>query len=309
MTSVNEFNQARMEIEKSSFKFWFLEEFDDDKSSTSIMSEIPNIIEYNRRKSNIENEITKVAPELRQFYIEPLLTKEQEFHLFRKMNYLKYKAFRYYNWYCRSNLNRNKKLFLECFAESQRVRNHIVCCNTRLAAPVYKKRKDYYGDDVDNLLSDCFANIIKAIDGFDFRKGFKFSTYCTWVLMNNSLRDHQADKKFQETFSSNVDDVGINQKIDEKSLDQETQREKSEAMASDIFKIFTTLAQRDEREAAVLAEYFGIHDGKKKTLKEISEKMDITKERVRQIKNNALDYLQVLAKSGKLDLQSFEYFC
>lgn len=303
-----DFNAARLEIEKSNYKYWFLEEFEDDKKLSMIMSDIPHLEEYNRKKTNIQNEINKVAPEVRQFYCEPLLNYEQEFHLFRKMNFLKYKASRYYNWYCRSNLNKLKKLFLHYFTESQAVRNHIVCCNTRLAAQVLKKRKDYYGDDVENLLSDCFANIIKAVDGFDFRKGYKFSTYCTWVLMNNSLRDHLADKKFYETFSSNVDDVGLNQKIDENMMDQETKQEKVESVSQDILNIFKVLYERDEREAEVLAQYFGINDGKKKTLKEISEAMDITKERVRQIKNNAIEFIQKLAKEGKLYLHSLDYF-
>lgn len=303
-----DFTSARLEIEKSNYKYWWLEDFDDEKKFNQIMDQIPNLDEYDKKRSNIQKEINKVAPELRQFYCEPLLTTKQEYHLFRKLNFLKYKATRYYNWYCRSNLAKLKKMFLQYFAEAQTIRNQIVCCNTRLAAQVYKKRKDYYGDDVDNLLSDCFANIIKAVDGFDFRKGFKFSTYCTWVLMNNSLRDHMADKKFQETFASNVDDVGLNQKIDEKGLDQETKAEREESISQDIVTIFKILHERDEREAAVLSSYFGITDGKKKTLKEISEAMDITKERVRQIKNNAIEHIQQMAKDGKLNLQSLEYF-
>jgi RNA polymerase primary sigma factor len=303
-----DFNAARLEVEKSSFKFWHLQEFDDEKKLAEIMGEIPNLDDYNKKKITITKEVNKVSPELRQFYCEPLLSKAQEFHLFRKLNYLKYKAQRFYNWYCRSKINKLKISFLEHLKEAHNVRNHIVCCNTRLAATVYKKRKDLYGESVDNLLSDCFANIIKAADGFDFRRGFKFSTYCTWVLMNNSLRDHQADKKFFDMFATNIEDIGGNQTGDNEALEKDLHIEKTASIQKDVCDIFAILTNRDPREAEIVAEYFGIKDGKKKTLKEISDAMDITKERVRQIRNSALDYIKELIKMGKLTCRTFDYF-
>lgn len=303
-----DFNSARIELEKPSFKFWYLEEFDDEKQAKTFLAEMPDFAEYEKKKQAIQKEVNKVTPELRQFYCEPLLSKNQEFHLFRQMNFLKYRASRLYKWYLRSNLQKLKTQFINCLVDAQVVRNKIVCCNTRLAAQVYKKRKDFYGDDVDNLLSDCFTNIIKAVDGFDFRRGFKFSTYCTWVLMNNSLRDHQSDRKFQENFSTNVADTNLQNVMDLGSMDEEEKNEKSRTIASDISIIFDKLLQKDEREAEILSEYFGIKDGKKKTLKEISEAMDITKERVRQIRNSALTYLQGLIAEGSLKIQSGDYF-
>jgi|688.fasta_scaffold235894_3 RNA polymerase primary sigma factor len=302
-----DFNSARLEVEKANFKFWFLDEFDDDKSASSILGEMPGLEEFEKKKVVIQKELNKVTPELRQFYCEPLLNKAQEFHLFRKMNYLKYRASRHYKWYLRSSLQKMKQTFINCLEEAQFIRNKIVCCNTRLAAQVYKKRKDFYGDDVDNLLSDCFTNIIKAVDGFDFRRGFKFSTYCTWVLMNNSLRDHQGDKKFQENFATNVTDASLTNMIDNASFNEDERREKATTIASDIAVIFQKLFEKDEREAEILSEYFGIKDGKKKTLKEISEAMDITKERVRQIRNSALSYIQNLVATGSISIKSGDY--
>lgn len=298
-----DFNSARVEVEKSSFKFWHMDEYDDEKKFKEIMSDMPNVEDYNKKKLAVLKDINKVSPELRQFYCEPLLTKTQEYHLFRKLNFLKYKAHRFYTWYCRSKLQKLKTMFIDHLQEAHGVRNLIVCCNTRLAAQVYKKRKDLYGDSVDNLLSDCFTNIIKAADGFDFRRGFKFSTYCTWVLMNNSLRDHQADKKFGDTFATNIDDLGANAQGDDDAIEKDLRTERSETIHKHIIQIFNALNNRDEREADIVAEYFGIKDGKKKTLKEISEAMNITKERVRQIRNGAIEYIQTLIASGQLDIQ------
>ena len=232
-----EFNTARKEIEKPSFKYFYIEEFDDDNKLFEVLSEMPNIEEYHHKKLGVNKDINKVNPELRQFYCEPLLNKQQEYHLFRKLNFFKYKAHRYYNWYCRSKLSKNKNLFVEYLKKAHDVRNLLVCCNTRLAAQVYKKRKDLYGDAVDNLLSDCFANIIRAADGFDFRRGFKFSTYCTWVLMNNSLRDYQQDKKFTDMFATNIEDIGSNETGDSEAIEKDLQQEKVISMQKDIFDI------------------------------------------------------------------------
>jgi RNA polymerase sigma factor (sigma-70 family) len=297
-----DFNAARLEIEKSNFKFWHLDEFDDEKQLANIMAEMPDKEDYLKRKDEIKKD--KVSPECQQFYCEPLLSKEQEYHLFRKMNYLKYKAARYYRYYMRSNIYKMKSLFLEHMIEAHNVRNNIVVCNTRLAAQVQKKRKDYYDDDLGNLQSDCFVNIIKAVDGFDFRRGFKFSTYCTWVLMNNSLRDHQADKKFQDKFATNSEDAHLDSKIDEKASKIQSINEKHEALTNDVALIIKTLSEKDAREAEVIQNYFGLIDGKKKTLKEISEIMDITKERVRQIKNSAIKTIQFLIVNGHMKLDS-----
>jgi RNA polymerase sigma factor (sigma-70 family) len=268
---------------------------------------MPNLDDYNKKKSIIIKEINKVSPELRQFYCEPLLSKSQEFHLFRKLNFFKYKAFRFYNWYCKAKLNKLKISFIENLKESHAIRNLIVCCNTRLAAGVYKKRKDLYGDAVDNLLSDCFTNIIKAVDGFDFRRGFKFSTYCTWVLMNNSLRDYQVDKKFTDMFATNIEDIGSNEAGDSEAIEKDLLHEKASSIQKDILSIIKILTDRDPREAEIVSECFGLKDGKKKTLKELSENMNITKERVRQIRNGAIEYIQELIRLGHLDCRGVDY--
>ena len=49
------------------------------------------------------------------------------------------------------------------------------------------------------------------------------------------------------------------------------------------------------REIKVLIDYFGLKDGKEKTLEEISNELHLTNERVRQIKDNALVKLRTEA--------------
>jgi RNA polymerase primary sigma factor len=54
-------------------------------------------------------------------------------------------------------------------------------------------------------------------------------------------------------------------------------------------EMVTTL---DEREATILRYRFGLDGGKERTLEEVGEKYNVTRERVRQIQNSALKKLR-----------------
>lgn len=304
------FNQIEEELNKPAFKFWHLQDYDDPKKEKELMGEIPNLDDYLRKKTQIQKELLKVTPELRQFYCEPLLSREQEQHLFRKFNFMKYKAKKYYNWYKLSKTKKLKSIITSHMLEVNRIRNWIVCCNTRLASLIIKKRKDFYNGNIDDLLSDCFYNIMKAVDGFDFsRKNAqgqhnKFSTYCTWVLMNNSLRDHSADKKFYDKVSSNLEESVFGEKIDEKNSNSCHEYEHKESLQSDVKKILDCLKEKFPREMYIIKSYFSIDQDSKMTLKDISKKMNLTKERVRQLRENAIKHIQMLVSTGELKLSS-----
>ncbi|MCR5283896.1 MAG: sigma-70 family RNA polymerase sigma factor, partial [Lachnospiraceae bacterium] len=60
------------------------------------------------------------------------------------------------------------------------------------------------------------------------------------------------------------------------------------------------LATLTDREAKVLKLRFGLEDGKARTLEEVGQRFDVTRERIRQIEAKALRKLRHPSRSRKL---------
>ena len=71
----------------------------------------------------------------------------------------------------------------------------------------------------------------------------------------------------------------------------------TDSLVSEVLNILSTL---DEREAEVIKLSFGIGSGQRATLEEIGEKFNLTRERIRQIKEKALRKLRTSKRSNKL---------
>jgi RNA polymerase sigma factor (sigma-70 family) len=285
------------------FKAWPVKEFKSKKAEEIIFSPLPDSDEFKKNKKAMkESSLRNVIPELHHFYEFPLLNKNQEFHLFRQMNFFKNKCKKISLKYSKTNCN---KLFSDLktnYIKYLESREFIVKCNLRLSYQMFKHRKDFYGHNTNDLLSDSFLNIIKAVDGFDYTRGFKFSTYCTWCLLNNSIRDQNSNKKFESFMATNLEEKNYDCKLDLKDQDIIDTFDKNEIIQHDWNKIKNMLiSQNNERSFYILTQIFGIGCNKK-TLKELSEELNLTKERIRQIKEKTIKSLKDLVEKGDLKL-------
>jgi RNA polymerase primary sigma factor len=65
--------------------------------------------------------------------------------------------------------------------EGDRSRDHLIKANTRLVVSIAKK---YMGQGVpfSDLIQEGNLGLMKAVEKFDYRRGYKFSTYATWWI-------------------------------------------------------------------------------------------------------------------------------
>jgi RNA polymerase primary sigma factor len=83
--------------------------------------------------------------------------------------------------------------------------------------------------------------------------------------------------------------------LGEMLMDERTKAPDVEMVEADNLKlVMVRLEEMDKREATVLRMRFGLNDAPPKTLKEIGESLGLTRERVRQIENEALGKLSAV---------------
>jgi len=83
--------------------------------------------------------------------------------------------------------------------------------------------------------------------------------------------------------------------LGEMLMDERTKAPDVEMVEADNLRIvMNRLGEMDKREATVLRMRFGLNDSPPKTLKEIGESLGLTRERVRQIENEALGKLSAI---------------
>lgn len=60
-------------------------------------------------------------------------------------------------------------------------RNKMIESNLRLAISIAKKHQKS-GSSMEDLIQESNVGLLKAVDRFDWRRGFKFSTYASWWI-------------------------------------------------------------------------------------------------------------------------------
>ncbi|MDZ4298812.1 MAG: sigma-70 family RNA polymerase sigma factor [Moraxellaceae bacterium] len=81
----------------------------------------------------------------------------------------------------------NSSEFSEAFRRQAKARDRLTCHNLRLALSIAKK---YMWSEMlyDDLIQEANIGLIKAVERFDWRKGFRFSTYATWWIRQSIAR-------------------------------------------------------------------------------------------------------------------------
>lgn len=138
-----------------------------------IMADMPDLKEYQLKREENLRETRRLGKN--SVSDEPVLNKKQEYHLFRKMNYLKYKELSFGS-----------------------TRDHLILANIPLV--IFCKDKFSYNHiSYDDAISHGTEALCHLVDKFDWTRGNKFSTYAIRGLKNKLTRDMYASRNTQKS--------------------------------------------------------------------------------------------------------------
>ncbi len=274
--------------------------FDDQALADTILAPMPAADEYaaSRRSLRIPKD---APPELAGLYEVPLLNKEQEQHLFRKLNYLKHQAHR-----LRENMltptgkihpgharTQDLDKIEELLDQASDVKEQLIAANMRLVVSIAKRHAAQH-DNFFELLSDGNVSLIRAVEKFDFSRGNKFSTYASWAIMKNYARSIPDEKNRRERYVTGHEDFF--------DLAPDTRTDEQECLASAeqaSHKVNRLLEYLDPRERQIIRMRAGLDHSQGMTLEKIGAQLGITKERVRQLNVRAMKKLRNLVDGQK----------
>ena len=243
-----------------------------------------------------------LPPYLASLYEVPLLTREQEGHLFRKMNYLKYKASKLVEGLDPQNPRAALMDQIEAiYEQAVATKNGIIQANLRLVVSIAKRHVGA-SEGFFELVSDGNVSLIRAVEKFDFARGNKFSTYASWAIMKNFARTIPDAHRHRDRFRTSYDEI-FGTTLDRRS----DQYELESAQLEREVQIGRIMERLDERERQIVTSRFGLTRGQEPlTLKQVGAEMGVTKERIRQIEARALEKLRQAAREEKIDLPEAE---
>lgn len=276
--------------------YMYSAEFDDASKEALILGPMPGEEEFFEKVHSMRPP-KDVEAHMAYLYERPLLTREQEAHLFRKMNFLKHKLFKLREKLDPSRARVQDIQQVDALQKGIKgLRDLLIECNQRLVHSLATKHMQI-GQNLDELKSDANISVMRAVEKFDYSRGNKFSTYATWAVMKNfarSIPDENTRRQRYMTGAEEVFDARQDVRTDEHELLAVADAARD--------RVHDLLDHLDTRTRDVIKMRTGLAGHGQMTLEQIGQHFGITKERVRQINVRGMKILRERAAEQKVEL-------
>jgi RNA polymerase primary sigma factor len=242
------------------------------------------------------SKVPDLPPHLARLCETKLLMPSEEQDLFQRLNYLRYRAHRLLmslNAATASSWDVLRVLALMKAADWHR--DCVVKANMRLVISIVKKFVNA-NNAFDDLLSDGIVALMRAVDKFDYDRGFRFSTYATQVVRRNAYRMVVQKQRERTKIVGNLQDNGLD--ISDEDRAPTIDEHKWHELRSRLALLMDNL---DRREKLIIRARFSLGGHRTvQTLQRLADKLGVSKERVRQLEKRALEKLRGMADDMQL---------
>lgn len=232
----------------------------------------------------------------------PALSAEQERHLFTRYNFARWRAAKILNQFAGKRLTAPATRRL--LAWGHRIlatRSVIVRLNMPLVLAMGKRTRLTH-IDFNEMVSEGNMALLRSVEKFDCSRGFKFSTYSCRAILKAFSRVAMRASRYRGQFPTEFDPAM------ERSDYLDRKRVAVEEDCVDELKqiLLMNSAELSEVETTVIRERFAlgmVYTGNSrmaKTLEQVGLIIGVTKERVRQIQNNALKKIRCALEESYL---------
>lgn len=188
-------------------------------------------------------------------------------------------------------------------------RDKLITSNLKFVASVAKCYQGL-GLSYADLIAEGNYGFMKAMEKFDYEKGFKTISYSVWWIKQSILdalerrNGIEGDSLPEEYENQSVDseDDDSSSDVAKEYMDNSPLTNLDSESGKQMLKILLNCLT--DRERDVISSYFGLDGRKIITLEEIGKKLGLTKERVRQIKERALKKLRSEALNYSFSIET-----